>query len=75
MSESIQSNSDPPLQQWPELLTVQQVAAYLQVKVSTICKWVCRNFIPHIKKGGMLRFRKTVIDKWMESKHGLRGRP
>lgn len=68
MEDTVPPSPSPPLQNWPEIMTVKQIAAYLQVKICTIYKWVRKNFIPHIKKGGMLRFRKTVIDRWLYEK-------
>ncbi len=50
------------------LLTVEEVAEYLRVKVSTIYNWTHVEYIPHIKLGRVLRFRRDDIDKWLTKK-------
>jgi len=50
------------------LLTPQEVSALLRVKPSTIYKWTHYNYIPHIKLGRSLRFKKKVIDRWVKKK-------
>jgi excisionase family DNA binding protein len=43
-----------------ELLTVQETAAILRLKVSTIRAWVCQKRIPYIKLGGRsVRIRRA----------------
>lgn len=58
------------------LLTVQEVADYLQVKPSTIYQWTHMGYIPHVKLGNQVRFRIAVIDNWLErnSSAGRKGR-
>jgi excisionase family DNA binding protein len=51
------------------LWDVRQVAAYLQIPVSSIYKMTARHpttRIPHIRIGGKLRFRQADIDRWLE---------
>lgn len=50
------------------LLTVDQIAAYLQVQPSTIYQWTHEGYIPHVKLGSLVRFRVNQIDKWLEAK-------
>ena len=57
----------------PKLLTPQEVADYLGVKVSTIYQWTHQEFIPHIKIGKHVRFRQSVIDRWLD-KRAVEGR-
>ena len=47
------------------LLTTQELSAWLNIKPSTLRKWVCRKKIPYLKIGGSVRFRKTDIDYWL----------
>lgn len=47
--------------------TVEDVAAYLSVKKSTIYSWVSDKKIPYFRRGGLVRFRQDDIDAWMES--------
>jgi excisionase family DNA binding protein len=46
--------------------TVNDVAAYLNVKSSTIYGWGKTGEIPHYKIGKMVRFKKEDIETWME---------
>ena len=56
-----------------KLLTIQEVSALVQAKVSTIYKWVHMGFIPHIKVGRLVRFQEKEIMVWLEKKK-CRGR-
>ena len=49
------------------LLTIQEVCELLQVKKTYIYWLTHQNKIPHIKIQGILRFRQSAIDEWLES--------
>ena len=50
-----------------QLLTVQEICDLRKVK-KTYVYWLTRQRkIPHIKIQGILRFRKSAIDRWLES--------
>ncbi len=51
-----------------KLLTPEEVAEYLGVKVSTIYQWTYQEFIPHVKVGRFVRFRLHAIEKWVEQR-------
>jgi len=51
-----------------KLLTVEEIAEYLNLKPSTIYQWTHQGFIPYIKLGSRVRFRTTQIEKWLEEK-------
>ena len=57
-----------------KLLTPQEMADILSVQLSTIYQWTHQEYIPHIKIGGLLRFRMTDIANWLD-KRAVRGRP
>jgi len=44
------------------LLSIQEVADMLQLKVSTIYDWVHRKKIKYVKMGGRVRFRLEDIN-------------
>jgi len=46
--------------------TVEDVAAYLSVKKSSIYSWVSAKKIPYFRRGGLVRFRQRDIDEWIE---------
>ncbi|MHB9032295.1 MAG: helix-turn-helix domain-containing protein [Anaerolineae bacterium] len=47
------------------LMTVKQVADYLQLKESTIYAWAQDGKIPAIKIGRTWRFRQVDLDSWL----------
>lgn len=49
----------------PRLLNPQQVAAYLDLSIHTIYKFVSQRKIPHIKIGKLLKFDRQEIDRWI----------
>ena len=55
------------------LLTPEEVAKLLGVKLSTIYQWTHRGFIPHAKLGRFVRFDPAVIKEWVE-KRSVAGR-
>jgi len=48
-----------------EIMTVKQVAEYLQIDERTIYKLARSGLIPSLKIAGQWRFKKDVIDKWI----------
>ncbi|MCD6386422.1 helix-turn-helix domain-containing protein [Candidatus Sumerlaeota bacterium] len=49
-----------------QLLTVKNLAEYLQVSERTVYRLIKRREIPHIKIGNQWRFKKQMIDEWLE---------
>ena len=50
-----------------EILTIKQVADYLQLNEKTIYRILKNREIPCFKVGGSWRFKKSVIEKWIDS--------
>jgi len=50
------------------LLSTQEVADLLGVKLSTIYQWTHQGFIPHVKLGKFVRFKESEIAKWIEKR-------
>jgi excisionase family DNA binding protein len=48
-----------------EIMTVKQMAEYLQMDEHTVYKLARSGQIPSIKIAGQWRFKKEVIDKWI----------
>ncbi|HHT9136444.1 MAG TPA: helix-turn-helix domain-containing protein [Candidatus Wunengus sp. YC60] len=55
----------PELKIVDSLLTPQQAADYLQVKLSTIYQWSMRRTLPVCKLGRLNRFRKSDLDAFI----------
>ncbi len=51
-----------------ELLTVEQMADLLQVKKSTLYSWTHLGWIPHVKVGRLVRFRREAVEAWLKSR-------
>jgi excisionase family DNA binding protein len=48
------------------LMTVKQLAAYLNVNERTALKLVADGTVPGVKVGSQWRFRKAMIDTWLD---------
>jgi len=51
-----------------ELLTPEQVAEMLQVKLSTVYSWTHQRVIPYFKVGRLVRFTRSGIEKWLQER-------
>jgi excisionase family DNA binding protein len=49
-----------------DILTLEEVAHYLRLKPQTIYKWAQERRIPAVKLGKEWRFRKSILDRWMD---------
>jgi excisionase family DNA binding protein len=47
-----------------DIMTLEEVAAYLRLKPQTIYTWAQQKKIPAAKLGNQWRFRKSLIDEW-----------
>ncbi len=49
-----------------EILTIEEVATYLRLTPQTIYKWAQERKIPAVKLGKEWRFRRSIIDRWLD---------
>ena len=49
------------------LMTMKEVAEYLQCSRSTVRRWVARGKVPHYRMGVMIRFRRAELDSWLDT--------
>ncbi len=49
-----------------EILTLEEVALYLRLKPQTIYRWAQEKRIPAVKLGKEWRFRRSVLDRWLD---------
>lgn len=49
-----------------EILTIEEVAAYLRLTPQTIYKWAQERRIPGVKLGKEWRFRRSILDRWLD---------
>jgi excisionase family DNA binding protein len=50
----------------PKVMTIDELAAYLQVAKSTLYKLAQEGKVPGQKVGKHWRFKKEAIDRWLE---------
>ena len=48
-----------------EILTLEEVAAYLKAGKKTVYRQAQQGQIPSFKLGGTWRFRRTELDRWI----------
>jgi PTS system nitrogen regulatory IIA component len=51
-----------------KIMTLEEVADYLRVKPQTIYTWAQEKKIPAAKLGKEWRFKKSMIDKWLNDR-------
>ena len=53
-----------------DLLTPDQVAAYLGINTTTLAVWRCsgRYKLPFVKVGRLVRYRKSTLDEFIASR-------
>ncbi|MBC7333692.1 MAG: helix-turn-helix domain-containing protein [Actinobacteria bacterium] len=50
-----------------KLMTVKEVAEYLRLDEHTVYRMARKGEIPAYKVAGQWRFKKELLDKWLES--------
>ena len=49
-----------------EVMDIRQASQYLAVSPDTLYKYLSRGKIPAFKLGNRWRFKKSMLDRWME---------
>lgn len=50
-----------------EVMNIRQASQYLGVSPDTLYKYVSEEMIPAFKLGNRWKFKKSVLDNWMEN--------
>lgn len=50
-----------------DIMTLEEVARYLKLKPQTVYKWAQEEQIPAAKLGKEWRFRKGILDEWIDT--------
>jgi excisionase family DNA binding protein len=58
-----------------EILTIEEVAAYLKAGRRTVYRLAANGQIPAFKLGGTWRFRRIELDQWIANRIGTRSQP
>jgi len=64
MEVYVESRAEGPVED--RLMTIKQVASYLNVNERTVLKLVQDGAVPGVKVGNQWRFRKAMIDTWLD---------
>jgi excisionase family DNA binding protein len=51
-----------------EVMNVRQASQYLGISPDTLYRYITEGEIPAFKLGNRWKFRKTILDRWMERK-------
>jgi excisionase family DNA binding protein len=54
-------------------MSPEDTAQYLGIALGTLRNWTSAHFVPHAKKGRVVRYHRDTIDKWL-AKGGCSGR-
>ena len=54
-----------------EVMNIRQASQYLGVSPDTLYKYVYEEKIPAFKLGNRWKFKKTILDQWMEEKSSV----
>jgi excisionase family DNA binding protein len=55
-----------------EVMDIRQASAYLGISGDTLYRYASEGFVPAFKLGNRWRFRKTLLDSWMDEKSGVK---
>ena len=51
-----------------EVMTLREASEYLGISPDTLYKYLSENRVPAFKLGNRWRFKKDLLDRWMERK-------
>lgn len=54
-------------------MSPEETARYLGIALGTLRNWTSARFIPFAKRGGVVRYHREAIDRWL-AKGGCSGR-
>jgi excisionase family DNA binding protein len=51
-----------------EVMNIRQASNYLGVSPDTLYRYICEGEVPAFKLGNRWKFKKSILDRWMERK-------
>ena len=54
-----------------DIMTLEEVAKYLKLQPQTVYKWAQEGQIPAAKLGKEWRFRRSILDEWVDNSIAL----
>ena len=58
-----------------EVMDIRQASDYLGISGDTLYRYASEGFIPAFKLGNRWRFKKSLLDAWMDEKSGVKATP
>jgi len=55
-----------------EVMDIRQASEYLGISGDTLYRYASEGFIPAFKLGNRWRFKKSLLDAWMDEKSGMK---
>jgi excisionase family DNA binding protein len=55
-----------------EVMDIRQASDYLGISGDTLYRYASEGFIPAFKLGNRWRFKKALLDAWMDEKSGVK---
>lgn len=55
-----------PAQRQSPWLTPADAAAYLGVAIGTLRNWTSARYVPHTKRGRVVRYHRDALDLWLQ---------
>ncbi len=55
-----------------EVMDIRQASEYLGISGDTLYRYASEGFIPAFKFGNRWRFKKSLLDAWMDEKSGVK---
>jgi len=55
-----------------EVMDIRQASDYLGISGDTLYRYASEGFIPAFKLGNRWRFKKNLLDAWMDEKSGVK---
>ncbi|GAC1364663.1 MAG: hypothetical protein NVSMB3_13180 [Acidobacteriaceae bacterium] len=55
-----------------EVLDIRQASEYLGISGDTLYRYASEGFVPAFKLGNRWRFKKNLLDEWMDEKSGVK---
>jgi excisionase family DNA binding protein len=69
---SVRTPMAPMAQTAPrEVMDIRQASEYLGISGDTLYRYASEGFIPAFKLGNRWRFKKSLLDSWMDEKSGV----
>jgi excisionase family DNA binding protein len=55
-----------------EVMDIRQASDYLGISGDTLYRYASEGFVPAFKLGNRWRFKKSLLDAWMDEKSGVK---